>query len=97
MFYCPSEDRLRRARHAAPLAQARATRLRDPLDLLFRRSRRAWPGGTGGAPAGDGARKPGRAFGRQPRASDGCRSASRWAWTTIVLVLQGLQGAAGKP
>ena len=75
MFYCPSEDRnFGGLVTLLSLAQAREDDddYTSPLDLLFREIETGMRlVETGGAPAGDGARKPGRAFGRQ--ASSGFR------------------------
>ena len=75
MFYCPPEDRnFGGLVTLLSLAQAREDDddYTSPLDLLFREVETGMRlVETGGAPAGDGARKPGRAFGR--RASSGFR------------------------
>ena len=75
MFYCPPEDRnFGGLVTLLSLAQAREDDddYTSPLDLLFREVETGMRlVETGGAPAGDGAGKPGRAFGRQ--ASSGFR------------------------
>lgn len=87
MFYCPSEDRTsagssRCSRWRRPGRTTMTTRAR--WTCCSGRSRRAcawWRRAARRRATARGSRAARSAAGR-PRASDGCRSASRWAWTT---------------